>query len=139
MKISRASIATGLVATAFATGLAACGSDSSEPAPTTAAAPAGAEPAVEKDGVLSIAADPNGKLLYVESTATATAGPVKVEMPNESGVPHNLLIEGTPIATPVISNGVAKASGVLKAGEFEYYCSVPGHREAGMVGTLTVR
>jgi plastocyanin len=89
--------------------------------------------------VLSISADPDGQLLYVETTATATAGPVKVEMPNESGVPHNLLIEGTPIETPVIENGVAKASGVLKAGEFEYYCSVPGHREAGMVGTLTVR
>ena len=92
-----------------------------------------------KNGLLSISADPNGQLLYVESKATATAGPIKLEMPNESGVPHNILIENTPIETPVIKKGVAKASGTLKAGEFVYFCSVPGHREAGMVGKLTVR
>ncbi len=106
----------------------------------TAVAPAGSgKTAVEKNGLLSIAADPNGQLLYVESKATATAGPIKLEMPNESGVPHNILIENTPIETPVIENGVAKASGTLKPGKFVYFCSVPGHREAGMVGKLTVR
>ena len=106
----------------------------------SAVAPAGGgKPAVAKNGLLSISADPNGQLLYVESKATATAGPIKLEMPNESGVPHNILIENTPIETPVIKKGVAKASGTLKAGEFVYFCSVPGHREAGMVGKLTVR
>ena len=106
----------------------------------SAVAPAGGgKPAVAKNGLLSISADPNGQLLYVETTATATAGPIKLEMPNKSGVPHNVVIEGTPIETPVIKNGVAKASGTLKAGKFVYFCSVPGHREAGMVGELTVR
>ncbi|MGI8484578.1 MAG: plastocyanin/azurin family copper-binding protein [Thermomicrobiales bacterium] len=26
-----------------------------------------------------------------------------------------------------------------KAGTYQYYCSVPGHKEAGMVGKLTVK
>ncbi|CAB4333581.1 unannotated protein [freshwater metagenome] len=106
----------------------------------SAVAPAGGgKPAVEKNGVLSISADPNGQLLYVETTATATPGPVELEMPNESGVPHNIVIENAGIETPVIKNGVAKAKGTLKAGTFVYFCAVPGHRQAGMVGKLTVR
>jgi mono/diheme cytochrome c family protein len=106
----------------------------------SAVAPAGGgKPAVEKNGVLSITADPNGQLLYVETTATGTPGPVKLEMPNESGVPHNVVIEDGGIETPVLTNGIAKASGTLKVGKFVYFCSVPGHREAGMVGKLTVR
>ena len=106
----------------------------------SAVAPAGGgKPAVEKNGVLSISANPNGQLLYVEPTATATAGPVQLQMPNQSGVEHNIVIEGTSIKTIVIKKGVAKASGTLKAGSFVYYCAVPGHRQAGMVGKLKVR
>lgn len=106
----------------------------------SAVEPAGSgKPAIEKNGVLSISADPNGQLLYVESTATGTPGPVSLQMPNKSGVPHNIVIEDGGIATPILTNGISKASGTLKAGKFVYYCAVPGHREAGMVGKLTVR
>lgn len=101
----------------------------------------GGPPAVEKGGVLSIAADPGGQLSYVTKTATATAGPVTIEMPNKSGTQHDLTIEGNGVkfATPVISNGVAKGTGTLKPGKYVFYCSVPGHRQAGMQGTLTVK
>ncbi len=106
----------------------------------SAVAPAGnGKPAVEKNGVLSISADPNGQLRYVESTATATAGPVDLQMPNKSGIDHNIVIENGGIETPILKNGISKASGTLKVGSFVYYCAVPGHREAGMVGKLTVR
>jgi len=106
----------------------------------SAVAPAGGgKPAIEKGGILSISADPNGQLLYVETTAQATAGPLEVQMPNQSGVDHNIVIEGTSIESPIIKKGVSKAKGTLKAGSFVYYCAVPGHRQAGMVGKLTVR
>ena len=98
-----------------------------------------AKTAVAKNGVLSIAADPNGQLLYVEAKAQAPPGPIKIEMPNESGIDHNVVIEGTPIETNIVKKGVARASGTLKPGTFTYFCSVPGHREAGMVGKLTVK
>ena len=54
----------------------------------------GGEPAVAKDGVLSIAADPGGQLAYVTDTAQAPAGPIEVEMPNESTTPHDLADRG---------------------------------------------
>jgi mono/diheme cytochrome c family protein len=101
----------------------------------------GGKPAVEQNGVLSIAADPGGQLAYVTKTATATAGKITIQMPNKSGIQHDLTIEGngTKFATPIISNGVAKATGTLKPGKYVFYCSVPGHRQAGMQGTLTVK
>jgi mono/diheme cytochrome c family protein len=97
------------------------------------------KPAVAKDGVLSIAADPTGQLAYVTKVAQAPPGPIEVQMPNESGVLHDLVIENTDIKTPQITTGTAKAEGTLEAGKFTYFCSVPGHREAGMEGELTVR
>ncbi len=113
----------------------------------TAVAPAGAgKPAVEKAGKLSIEANPAGQLAYVSNKATATAGAVAVEMPNMSGVTHNLAIQsGTgpsgPIlgATKFISKGVASVTVTLKPGTYTFFCQVPGHRQAGMEGTITVK
>ena len=98
-----------------------------------------AKTAVAKNGVLSISADPNGQLLYVEAKAEAPPGPIKLEMPNQSGIDHNVVIEGLPIKTNIVKKGVAKGAGTLKVGTFTYFCSVPGHRQAGMVGKLTVK
>lgn len=98
------------------------------------------EPAVAEGGVLSIAADPGGQLAYVTKAAQAPPGPIELQMPNESGVPHNIVVEGNgvKIESPVVDKGVAKASGTLNAGDYAFYCSVPGHREGGMEGKLTV-
>jgi mono/diheme cytochrome c family protein len=128
------------VATYVASVVARPGQDTGLLATAVQAAGAG-KPAVEQNGVLSIAADPNGQLSYVTKTATATAGKVTIEMPNRSGTQHNLAIQGNgiKIATPVISSGVAKATGTLKPGKYVFFCEVPGHRQAGMQGTLTVK
>lgn len=99
------------------------------------------KPIAAQNGVLSIAADPGGQLAYVSKLATATAGPISLEMPNQSGIDHNLVVEGNgiKIETPIIKTGVAKASGTLKAGSYAFYCAVAGHRVAGMEGKLTVK
>jgi mono/diheme cytochrome c family protein len=104
----------------------------------------GGKPIAEANGTLSIAADPTGQLAFVSKVATATAGSVTLEMPNQSGVQHNLAIEpaagGAVIAkTPIITKGVAKTTATLKPGKYTFFCEVPGHRQAGMFGTLTVK
>ena len=99
----------------------------------------GGKPAVAENGVLSIAADPGGQLAYATDVASAAAGPIEIQMPNESTTPHDLQIEGTDIRTPVVKESVGKGSGSLKAGEYVFFCSVTGHRAGGMEGKLTVK
>jgi len=87
-------------------------------------------------------ADPNGDLAYTEDSATAKAGKVEVHLTNEAPVPHDVAIEDeggkTVGKTAVISQDEDSTTVNLKPGEYTFYCSVPGHREAGMEGTLTV-
>jgi plastocyanin len=90
-----------------------------------------------------VEADPNGDLAFTSDEATAKAGKVAVNFTNSSPVPHDVRIEdsgGKDIGgTEVISEGNESASVDLKAGEYTFFCSVPGHRQAGMEGTLTVK
>jgi plastocyanin len=101
-------------------------------------APGAGKTATAEGGKLAIAADPGGQLVYVETKAEAPAGALEVEFTNESSTPHDWVLEGTPLKTKVITASKDTTSGTLKAGKYTYFCSVPGHREAGMEGELTV-
>ena len=95
-----------------------------------------------EDGTLEIPADPNGALAYVFADAEAPAGQLKVDSPNESSVDHNIAVEGGGVneVGPVVKNGGVSTVNVdLDAGEYEFFCTVTGHREAGMEGILTVK
>jgi plastocyanin len=92
-------------------------------------------------GVLEIPADPSGATFFTFADAQAPAGPLDVRSPNESNVPHNIAIDGGGVDEegPVVQDGgVSELQVDLQAGEYSFYCSVPGHREGGMEGTLTV-
>lgn len=131
-----------------ATGLAACGEDEEEPAappPPAATEPAqtdtaGAQQPATGESV-QVAAEPGGRLAYVQDSLTAAAGRVTFEFTNESSVPHDFnieqdgeLIEGT----EVIMESEESLTVELEPRRYAYYCSVDGHREAGMEGSLTV-
>jgi plastocyanin len=89
---------------------------------------------------LQLAADPSA-LLFDKEELSAKAGEVTIDFENPSAVPHNVVIEkdGEEIAgTPEITEDKASVSTELEAGTYEYVCTVPGHEDAGMAGTLTV-
>jgi plastocyanin len=97
------------------------------------------KPIAAKGGVLSIAADPGGQLAYVSTKATASAGPLTVRSPNESSTPHDIVIDGKGEGKQVSGGGTSEFKATFTPGTYTYYCSVPGHRQAGMQGTLTVK
>jgi len=106
----------------------------------TAVPQAGGGPtATQKDGTIAIPADPNGQLAFQTKQATGQPGQITVEMQNKSGTPHDIVIDGKGKGEVVQGGGTSKFSANFPAGKFTYYCSVPGHRQAGMQGTLTVK
>ena len=61
---------------------------------------------------------------------------------NQASIPHALEIEGHGIEakTSTVTDGKSSVTVKdLKPGTYEFYCPVPGHRAAGMQGTLTVK
>jgi len=99
----------------------------------------GGAPAVAKAGTLQIDTDPNGQLAYVTNSASATPGKVTVQSKNPSGTPHDIVIDGKGKGEVVSNGGVSKFTASFTPGKYTFYCSVPGHRQAGMQGTLTVK
>ena len=89
--------------------------------------------------VVDIPTDPTGQLAYKFKNATAKAGKVTVESKNAASVPHNIAIKGGP-SGPIVSGGqTSKIAANLKPGNYEFYCAVPGHEQAGMKGQLSVK
>jgi uncharacterized cupredoxin-like copper-binding protein len=140
--------------------LAGCGSSSSTsttssttaaaeaPTATTAAAQAttttAAAPAGGSGKALELAANPEGQLKYDKTALSAEkAGHISIAFTNMSPLGHNLTVataSGAVVgATPTIQGQTQTLSLTLKPGTYKFYCSVPGHRMAGMEGTLTVK
>ena len=136
--------------------LAGCGSSSSSStssSPSTPAAPATTQSTSSSGSsstggtaaksAVSVEANPQGELKYNTTSLTAKAGNVSIDFTNTSSLPHNVTVEsssGTQVgATPTFQGGSKKLSVNLKPGAYKFFCSVPGHRQAGMEGTLTVQ
>lgn len=79
---------------------------------------------------------------YAETTATATAGHVVIKSMNPQSTGHDISLKGNGVDEhgDVVQDGGVSTIDIpdLKAGTYEFYCSVPGHEAAGMKGTLTV-
>jgi plastocyanin len=90
---------------------------------------------------LSLQADPS-QLKFDKSALSAKAGKVTIAMKNPSQVQHDVAIEGNGVNVQgaIVGNGgTSTATASLKAGTYTFFCSVDGHRQAGMQGTLTVK
>lgn len=105
---------------------------------TTSEQPAPADGASTE---LQVDADPSGALAFQKDSVQAEAGEVTLVMDNPSSIPHSIAIEGNGVDVEgevVDQDGTSRASADLAPGSYEYYCTVPGHREGGMEGELTV-
>jgi uncharacterized cupredoxin-like copper-binding protein len=90
---------------------------------------------------LKIAADPNGALKFDKTSLSAKSGKVTIVMTNDSSIPHAVEVEGNgvEVKSKTVTGATAQVSTPkLKAGKYEFYCPVDGHKAAGMKGTLTV-
>jgi plastocyanin len=149
-RLSAVTLAVGLLA------LAGCGSSSSSSTPSsTTDSTAATSPATSStsstssssttapSSALSLAANPEGQLAYNKKTLTANAGNVTIDFSNMSPLDHNMTIESSAHkilgATPTFQGATKPLTLDLKAGTYKFFCSVPGHRMAGMEGTLTVK
>jgi plastocyanin len=142
--------------------LVACGSSSDSSSVETAPAPGPAQELEEKaeeaeetaeevkkeakggsGATVAVEADPTGNLAFTTNKITAKAGKDTINFTNSSPVPHDVKIEnssGEEVGgTEEIQEGADSAEVELKPGTYTYFCSIPGHREAGMEGTLTVK
>lgn len=148
-------VAAASLAVVAALGVAACGGDDDEPvlaettdmtvtdtsADTTIEAPPAGEVTTDAEGnqVVDIPVVDRGLAFAVEEI-TVEAGTVTLRSVNPQGLPHNIAIDNPePVEGEVVMDGgVSEITVDLEPGTYEYYCSVPGHREGGMVGTLIV-
>lgn len=138
-------VATLLALVLAAAALVACGDD--EGTTTTETTTESAESAAGGAGgggaaTVSFEADPGGDLAYTSDSATAKSGQVTIELENPQALSHDVAIEGPEGEeigkTEIVSESSASTTVELEPGEYTFYCTVPGHREAGMEGTLTV-
>ena len=106
------------------------------------AADVGAPQTADAQSKLELSAPENGDLAFDPPSLEASAGKVEIDFTNPASIEHDVHVErdGEEVAgSDLVSDGESTSvSADLDAGDYTYFCSVPGHREAGMEGTLTV-
>ncbi len=135
--MTRRALPLGLVLAVFALALSACGGGSSSSSTTPATTGGGGGGG---GSTVQISADPSGALKYEQTDVSATAGSITIDFTNMSSLPHDVTIEGNGASggTDQITNSSTSTTVDLEPGTYTFFCSVDGHRAAGMEGTLTV-
>jgi plastocyanin len=142
-----------VVVAAVALTAAGCGSSSnksstagsaSSPSAATGSTSAAKSKAV-KGSTINIGVDPGGQFKFQPTSLTVAAGKHKLVFTNNTAVKHDVIVgkgfseDGQVGEVRKITNGTETTTLNLKPGDYTYYCDVPGHRQAGMTGTLTVK
>jgi plastocyanin len=120
--------------------LAACGGGNGESATTSSTATTSSGGG--GGSTVKIAADPSGALKFDTTSLEATAGNVTIDFTNDSSISHDVKIEGNGVSeegTDQVTGGSTSATLDLQPGTYTFFCSVDGHRAAGMEGTLVVK
>ena len=101
-----------LVLTVFAlvVGLAACGGDDDGGADEPAAEETTEDGGGGGGAPIPLATDPGGALAFDQTELTAAAGEVTIELTNESGISHNVAIDGTDAVSETITEGTTSVT-----------------------------
>lgn len=91
-----------------------------------------------KGTTLNLQADPSGALKYDPTSLTANAGKITINFKNESAVPHDVEVEGLGKSEEITKGSTKLVIKDAKAGTYKFFCTVPGHEQAGMTGELKV-
>ncbi|MBJ7459652.1 MAG: cupredoxin domain-containing protein [Thermoleophilaceae bacterium] len=119
---------------------AAAGATQSEGTNTTRSEPKGGT-----DGTkVALSADPSGALKYNKTQLNANAGDITIAFTNKSTTTHDVVVTGEGDKELGATKQITESSDTaelksVKAGDYTFFCSLPGHEQAGMKGTLTVR
>jgi FtsP/CotA-like multicopper oxidase with cupredoxin domain len=133
-------VVSSISATALGLSLVAFVVAAREPAPTAAATPVpAATPAPAGPAVTTLSVALGDLFIEPKELTVPQAGPVRVQVTNGGGITHDLALEGGP-KTPELAAGQSATLdlGTLEDGVYTLFCSIPGHRDAGMVATLHV-
>ena len=138
--------ATALIALVTASiALVACGGSDSSSTDTSASGGGGGATTTtaSKGSTVKLTANADNQLSYDQKTLTAKAGTVSIDFDNPASIQHDVAVEdsgGKVLGTSdLVSQGKVNLTiGDLKAGKYTFFCTVPGHRDAGMEGTLNV-
>jgi plastocyanin len=92
---------------------------------------------------LDVSSPEDGSLVFEPSGLEAKPGNLSLTYTNPSPVQHNVAVEtadgNTLGETPIFADGEETLElSSLAPGKYVFYCAVPGHRDAGMEGDLTV-
>lgn len=92
---------------------------------------------------LAVASPADGSLVFQPDGLQAKQGNVSITYDNPSAVPHSIAVatsNGNVLGqVQPFSNGKQTVTlNNLAPGKYVFFCTVPGHREAGMQGDLTV-
>jgi plastocyanin len=137
-----------VVAALAVVGLAACGggdddNDTTAASTPASTAPAGGGGAGGGGSTVDISTPSGSDLAFDQKDVSAKAGSVTINFDNQQPLQHDVKVEdssGQELGgTDLVSSSTADATVDLQPGTYTFFCSVPGHREAGMEGTLTVK
>ncbi len=91
---------------------------------------------------IRVEVDPQGELRFERDRLETNAGTQTVELTNSAPLAHNIGVVGQGldvVGETVPRGGISRVTVGLRPGRYTFYCSVLGHREGGMEGTLAVR
>jgi plastocyanin len=79
-----------------------------------------------------------GDLHFDVNTIKAAPGPLKVTLVNDGAIYHTFKIVGTALELKTNAGKTATGTVTLAKGTYPFKCTVAGHAEAGMKGTVVV-